>query len=92
MKGIVTAIFFCLVIFMTITSAQEYTIEVIQNAVGIESAFATGINNNGVVVGTCWKPNFGLRAFKYENGMMSVIIFPAALTTTPYQLVIMITM
>ena len=55
--------------------AQEYTIEVIQNAVGIESTFATGINNNGVVVGTCWKPNFGLRAFKYENGIMNVINF-----------------
>jgi probable HAF family extracellular repeat protein len=75
MRRVVTAIFFCIVIFMTNAPAQEYTIEVIQNAVGIESAFATGINNNGVVVGTCWKPNFGPRAFKYEDGVMTIINF-----------------
>ena len=74
MKRIVRAII-CVIIFFTIVHAQEYTIEVIQDAVGIEAAFATGINNNGVVVGTCWKPNFGLRAFKYENGIMNVINF-----------------
>ena len=74
MKRIVRAII-CVFIFFTIAHAQEYTIEVIQDAVGIEAAFATGINNNGVVVGTCWKPNFGLRAFKYENGIMNVINF-----------------
>jgi probable HAF family extracellular repeat protein len=75
MKRIINTIILNFVIFFTITSAQEFTIEVIQEGDGIEAINATGINNNGVVVGTGWKPSYGARGFVYENGVMMAIYF-----------------
>lgn len=77
MKRILNTIFLSALVFLTITNAQEYTIEVIQEAGGIENAYANSINNNGLVVGTGNIPNYGQRAFVYENGVMSVIYYPA---------------
>ena len=75
MKRIINTIILNFIIFFTITSAQEYTIEVIQEGDGVEAINATGINNNGVVVGTGWKPSYGARGFVYENGVMMAIYF-----------------